>query len=81
MAPRLRKHLWLALKTLLAIAILVGVTRYFARILSDEAFESVRIDLRYEYLVPAGLLYLLAHCCWASVWIRLVRGQGIPVSW
>jgi uncharacterized membrane protein YbhN (UPF0104 family) len=77
----MRKHLWLALKTLLAIAILVGVTRYFARILSDEAFASVRIDVHYEYLVPAGLLYLLAHCCWASFWIRLLRGQGIPVSW
>lgn len=81
MSPRMRKHLWLALKTLLVIAILGGVIRYFVRILSDGSFESDRIDLRYEWLLPAGLLYLLAHCCWATFWIRLLRGQGVAVSW
>jgi hypothetical protein len=38
-----RKQLWLALKVLLAVAILVGVARYFARIMSDEMLERLRI--------------------------------------
>lgn len=80
MSPGRRKHVWLALKVILAIAILIGVARYFARILSDETLGRLPVSVRFELLVPAGLLYLLAHCCWASFWVRLLRGQHIPVT-
>jgi uncharacterized membrane protein YbhN (UPF0104 family) len=80
MTPRSRKHLWLAVKSLLAIAILVGVARYFAKVLADPALAAVPFRARFEYLVPAGLLYLLAHCSWGSFWVRLLRGQDIPVT-
>ena len=76
-----RKHLWLALKTLLAVAILIGVARYFARVLTDPALDRVPFSVRIEYLIPAGLLYLMAHCCWGSFWVRLMHGQHIAVSW
>jgi hypothetical protein len=81
MSPGKRKHLWLAVKSLLAVAIVVGVARYFAHILSHEALDHVPFALRFEWLVPAGLLYLLAHCCWATFWVRLLHGQHIPVPW
>ena len=41
---------------------------------------AVPFRVRFEYLVPAGLLYLLAHCCWGTFWVRLLRGQNIPVT-
>ena len=47
-----------------------------AKILGDSQFDLLRL-VRFEFLVPAGLLYLLAHCCWATFWVRLLHGQGI----
>ena len=76
-----RKHLWLAVKTILAVAILLGVARYFARVLTDPALDTVPFTPRWELLVPAGLLYLMAHCCWGSFWVRLLHEQHIPVTW
>ena len=38
------------------------------------------LTIRIELLIPAGLLYLLAHCCWGSFWVRLLWEQGIPVT-
>jgi hypothetical protein len=76
-----RRHIWFALKTLLAIAIIVGVARYFARVLDDPALGRVQFTVRFELLVPAGLLYLMAHCCWGSFWVRLLHGQHIQVTW
>jgi hypothetical protein len=67
-------------KSLLALAILVGVARYFARVLSDDALARLPLTVRIELLVPAGLLYLLAHCCWGSFWVRLLWEQRIPVT-
>ena len=80
MTPTRGKQLWLAVKLLLAAAIIVGVAQYFARILNDPALGRVPFRLRFELLVPAGLLYLLAHCFWGSFWVRLLRGQNIPVT-
>jgi hypothetical protein len=76
----MRKHLWLAVKSLLAVAILVGVARYFARVLTDPALSAVPFRLRFELLIPAGLLYLMAHCFWGTFWVRLLRGQDVPVT-
>src|SRR5437868_1625670 len=76
-----RRHLWLAVRTALAVAIVVGVAQYFARILSDKALDRIPFVVRFEWLVPAGVLYLMAHCCWGSFWVRLLHGQHICVSW
>ena len=80
MTPGRRKQLWLLVQSLLALAILVGVARYFSRVLSDEALNRQSLTVRIELLIPAGLLYLLAHCCWGSFWVRLLWEQGIPVT-
>src|SRR5690242_11443654 len=80
MTPGRRKQLWLLVKSLLALAILVGVARYFSRVLSDDALARLPFTVRIELLVPAGLLYLLAHCCWGSFWVRLLWEQRIPVT-
>ncbi|MBX9623722.1 MAG: flippase-like domain-containing protein [Gemmataceae bacterium] len=79
MAPATRKRLWLAVKTVLAAVIVVGVARLFARILTAPELNPYPFALRVEYLVPAGLLYLLAHTCWAGFWVRLLHSQGIRV--
>ncbi len=76
-----RRRLWLVVKSLLAIAILVGVARHFAGILNDPQLDFSRFHFRVELLIPAGLLYLLAHICWGTFWVRLLHGQGISVSW
>lgn len=79
--PWNRKRAWLVLKSVLAVAIIVGVGAQFARILSNPQLADYRFALRVEYLLAAGLLYVAAHCCWATFWVRLLHGQGIRVSW
>ena len=65
-----RKRLFLALKTLLAVAVIVAVAREFTNTLNKPELASFEFRLRFEYLLPAGLLYLMAHCCWGSFWVR-----------
>lgn len=75
-----RKRLWLVVKSVLAVAVVAGVCVQFARILRDPALADQSFALRAEYLLPAALLYLAAHTCWAAFWVRLLRSQGVPVS-
>ncbi|HEX4607573.1 MAG TPA: hypothetical protein VH092_05145 [Urbifossiella sp.] len=76
----LRTRLWLVAKTVLAVGIVAAVGLQFARILRQPALNPYPFDLRVGYLVPAGVLYLLAHCCWGSFWVRLLRSQGVHVG-
>ncbi len=76
-----RQRIWIAVKTALAVAIVVYVAQSFAKILGDSQLDFNRLSIRFELLVPAALLYLLAHCSWALFWVRLLHGQGIRVSW
>jgi hypothetical protein len=39
------------------------------------------VSFRIEWLIPAGLLYLLAHTVWASFWVSLLHNQKVNVSW
>lgn len=71
----------LAVKWVAALAILIGVAAYFTRTLQKSELSDTNYTLRVEYLIPAGLLYLLAHCCWGSFWVRLLRFEGIPATW
>jgi hypothetical protein len=81
MAPETRRRLLLVVNPLIALAILVGVARYFWKILSNSQFDLRSLSVRWELLAPAGLLYLLAHCCWATFWVRLLHYEGVRVSW
>jgi uncharacterized membrane protein YbhN (UPF0104 family) len=69
------------IKTVLAAAIVVGVARQFVRILGDAAWQQTAGLPRWELLPLVGLLYLAAHTCWGSFWVRLLREQGVKVSW
>jgi uncharacterized membrane protein YbhN (UPF0104 family) len=75
-----RKLLWLAVKSALAVAIVAGVCVQFAKILRNPELADRPFAGRYEYLLPAALLYLAGHTCWAAFWVRLLRSQGVPVS-
>lgn len=76
-----RRRLWLVVNIVSAVAILLGVARYFTKTLQDSQFDLTRLTLRFELLLAAGVLYLAAHCCWASFWVRLLHHEGIRVSW
>lgn len=78
---RNRKRNWLILKSVLAFVIVVAIGRHFWKALSDPALAEFGFALRWKYLVPAGLLYLGAHCCWGSFWVRLLHSQEVPVTW
>ncbi len=67
-------------KPALALVILVLVARQFYRILDRPELSPYPFALRIEYLIPAGLLYLAAHTCWAWFWVRLLRSQEIEVG-
>ncbi len=72
--------LWL-LKWGLFAAIVVGVSRQFARILAAVSWADVAEAGQWGLLVPAAGLYLAAHSCWATFWMHLLRQQGIAIGW
>lgn len=71
----------LAAETVLAVGIVVGVIAYFVNVLNNENLRDVKFAVRLEWLVPAGLLYLLAHLFWATFWVRLLHYEGVTVPW
>lgn len=75
------RRAWAILKYALAVAVIAGVSLYFYRILTDPAFRTGGFALRIEYLLPAGLLYLITHTIWGTFWWQLLRSQGAHVSW
>src|ERR1700722_11702879 len=81
MSQGMRQRLWLAAKTVLAVAIVVGVARQFSTILETPEFAGLQFSIRFDLLIPAGILYLLAQCCWATFWVRLLKAEGVDVSW
>ncbi len=76
-----RHRVWFVLKTTLAVAVVAGLAHHFARILGRSELGTVGFSIRFEYLLPAGVLYLVAHGFWGSFWVRLLHGQGVSVSW
>jgi uncharacterized membrane protein YbhN (UPF0104 family) len=79
MSHGMRSKWVLAVETVLAIAVVVGVVLYFDKILSQ--MPRVAFAVRAELLVPAGVLYLGAHLCWCTFWVRLLHHEGVHVSW
>lgn len=76
-----RRKWVLAVEVALAMVIVTAVSWHFRGILKGIDPAQLPIRLRFEYLVPAGLLYLLAHLCWSSFWVRLLHYEGVKVSW
>ena len=78
---RTRKRLWLLAKTTAAVVLIAAVGRYFAKLLANDGATESLLAARVEYLVPAGLLYLLAHTLWATFWVQLLWNSGADVTW
>jgi len=76
-----RRRLWLMLQSLLALAVIVGVGLQFRTILRQPELSSLEFRLRIPQLLLAGVLYLLAHACWGAFWVRLLRYEGVAVTW
>jgi hypothetical protein len=78
--PVARRRLILALKTALAVVVMLAVGWHFYGLLTKPEVQP-QLTLRAEYLAPAGLLYLACHTLWGTFWVQLLRGQGVAVGW
>jgi hypothetical protein len=72
---------WLVVKTFLAAVVVAAVGWQFAKLLRNPALQEHEFTLRWEYLIPAGLLYLGCHCVWGTFWVQLLWNQGVNISW
>lgn len=80
MSPQ-RKRIFVLLKTVVAAVLIVAVGWHFEKLLRQPAvWEHIRAA-RFEYLIPAGFLYLAAHIVWGTFWVQLLRNQGVEVPW
>ena len=66
---------------LVALIIIGAVSWTFAGLLDSPALRDREFRIRWHYLVPAGLLYLLCHTLWGTFWVQLLWGQGVCISW
>jgi hypothetical protein len=77
----MRRILVRAVESVVALLLAAAVGWHFHNILKGIDFAQLPIRVRVEFLVPAGMLYLLAHLCWSTFWVRLLHFEGIHVSW
>jgi hypothetical protein len=75
------KRWLLALKTLLALVVVAAVGWQFWKLLQKPELHEHPFTARWEYLIPAGLLYLCCHFVWGTFWVQLLWGQGVVIGW
>lgn len=78
---RTRKRLLSLAKFAVAIALVAGVGWHFWKLLASEELAHHTLTLRFEYLIPAGLLYLGTHTVWGTFFVQLMRYEGAAVAW
>lgn len=71
----------LAAETLVAVVVVTAVGYYFWNLLRDLDTRALELRVRGELLAVAGALYLFAHLCWSTFWVRLLHHEGVRVSW
>jgi glycosyltransferase 2 family protein len=76
-----RRKWVLAAETALAVVIVAAVGYSFWNTLRDLDTSALELRVRPELLAVAGGLYLLAHLCWSTFWVRLLHHEGVRVSW
>src|SRR5205085_2009172 len=81
--PRMQNWKKLArifVRYVLPIIVIGFVGRQFAVILMKPELREVEYAFRPQWILPAGLLYLMAHTVWASFWVLLLRQQGFHAT-
>src|SRR5262245_48297300 len=76
----MRRVGWYAWKFGLPLLVAAAVGYYFYDKLRRPELWTDSFRLRVEWLVPAALLYLCAHCVWGTFSVILLRNQGATVS-
>ena len=76
-----RRHAVRIATLAVALALIAAVSYTFAGLLDSPALKVRTFYARWEYLAPAGLLYLMCHTLWGTFWVQLLRGQGVRISW
>ncbi len=71
----------LSYRVVIPCAIIAAVGWQFVMILRRPELQDFSYACRWQWLLPAGLLYLLAHTIWASFWWSLLHHQGYPASY
>lgn len=69
------------IRYILPVAVIVLVGWHFFNILRKPELRDVTYAFRVEWLIPAGLLYALAHTIWASFGWSLLHDQGFPATY
>lgn len=76
-----RRRVYLTVQLLVAAALVAAVGWQFAKLLRSPELAEHPPVVRPEFLVPAGLCYLVTHTIWATFFVQLLRSQGAAVPW
>ena len=77
----LRPSRVLLIKTVIAAIVIVAVAWHFQRLLRHpDVWQSLQ-HANLLWLLPAGLLYIVAHLIWGTFWVQLLWHEGARVTW
>ena len=76
----MRRYARLAWKYGLPLLVAAAVGWYFYDKLRRPELWSGTFHVRFEWLIPAALVYLLAYAVWGRYLVTLIRNQGATVS-
>lgn len=76
----MRRLAWYLWKYVLPLVVAAAIGYYFYDKLRRPELWRGNFQLRLEWLIPAALLYLCAHCVWARYSVTLLRNQGATVA-
>lgn len=74
---RIAQFCW---RVLLPLLVVVAIGRMFYLKLSEPELWSGVVTFRFEWLIPAALLYLAAHTMWSGYYVVLLRNQGATTT-
>jgi len=76
----MRRLAWYLWKYVLPLVVALAIGYYFYDKLRRPELWRGNFQLRFEWLIPAALLYLCAHSVWARYSVTLLRNQGAKVT-
>ncbi|MCE9530081.1 MAG: flippase-like domain-containing protein [Planctomycetes bacterium] len=79
--PKWKRLVRVFMRYVLPLVVIFAVGMHFYNILRDPKLHEVHYAFRVQWLIPAALLYLVAHTIWATFWVLLLRNQGFHASY